>query len=118
MGALYVWGVVGKEVLIEVKHANNEQTIQWTGLGSEYDTLFLQCHDLTPSTSGVSLSLIYAEGSIPKSQTTVNTGPADLLHSLLNPVPPRTAVFPGGPSILILDNVPDKHQLYQLHRNY
>ena len=95
MGALYVWGVVGKEVLIDVKTANNEQTIQWTGLGSTYDTLFLQCHDLTPSHPSP-LYLEYAEGSIPTWQASEYQS---LSQTTAGAVPVK---YPGGPGIIIL----------------
>jgi hypothetical protein len=63
-GIKYYEDNIGKEVLIGTQTANGKEAIQWTGLG-RYDTLRLQCNNLTPSTKGVAFRLLYAEGNIP-----------------------------------------------------
>jgi hypothetical protein len=51
--------------LISTQLASTSTSLQWTGLGSSYNTYMLDCNGLTMTTSGVSLEMQVGEGATP-----------------------------------------------------
>jgi hypothetical protein len=54
---------------ISTQTASSSASLQFTGLGSTYNTLFLNCNGLVPATNSVSLELQYGEGATPTWET-------------------------------------------------
>jgi hypothetical protein len=55
--------------LISTQTASNSATLQWTGLGSSYNTMFLDCNDVTPGNSGYNFEVQVGESAGPTWET-------------------------------------------------
>ena len=55
--------VVGALTLISTQTASNSASLQWTGLGSTYNTLLLDCNGLKPATNSVNANIVFGEGA-------------------------------------------------------
>jgi hypothetical protein len=59
----------GAWTLIATQTASSSASLQWTGLGSTYNTLFINCNGLIMSASGNAPKLIVGEGATPTWET-------------------------------------------------
>jgi hypothetical protein len=56
-------------VLISTQTASASATLQWTGLGSSYNTLFLDCNGITAATNAANFEVQVGEGATPTWET-------------------------------------------------
>jgi len=73
-------GLVERSRPDSTQTASNSASLSFTGLGSAYNTLLLDCNGLQPVTNGVDLELQYGEGATPTWETSnyayVSGGPS------------------------------------------